>query len=54
MPSLAVKDLEQLQVAYPDYQMELVKGEIIIMSPSGLESDEVVAAIVAYLGMRIK
>ncbi|NEP77620.1 MAG: hypothetical protein F6K39_05200 [Okeania sp. SIO3B3] len=28
--------------------MELVSGEIIVMSPSGLESDEV-AAIVAYL-----
>lgn len=49
MPSLTVKDLDQLQAQYPDYQMELVDGEIIIMSPSGLESDEVAAAIVAEL-----
>jgi Uma2 family endonuclease len=49
MPSLTVKDLENLQAEYPDYQLELVGGEIIVMSPSGLESDEVAAAIVAYL-----
>ena len=49
MPNLTVKDLEKLQVDYPDYQMELVGGEIIFMSPSGLESDEVAAEIVAQL-----
>jgi Uma2 family endonuclease len=49
MPSLTVKDLENLQAEHPDYQMELVGGEIIVMSPSGLESDEVVAAIVTQL-----
>ena len=49
MPSLTVKDLEKLQAEHPDYQMELVGGEIIVMSPSGLESDEVAAAIVAQL-----
>ena len=49
MPNLNLKDLEQLQVEHPDYQMELVGGEIIFMSPSGLESDEVAAAIVAQL-----
>jgi Uma2 family endonuclease len=49
MPSLTVKDLERLQTEHPDYQMELVGGEIIFMSPSGLESDEVAAAIVAQL-----
>jgi Uma2 family endonuclease len=54
MPSLMLKDLEKLQAEHPDYQMELVKGEIIIMSPSGLESDEVVAAIVAYLWNWVK
>ncbi|NER04478.1 MAG: Uma2 family endonuclease [Okeania sp. SIO3C4] len=48
MSNLTVKDLEKLQVDYGDYRMELVSGEIIVMSPSGLESDEV-AAIVAYL-----
>ncbi|MEB3277481.1 MAG: Uma2 family endonuclease [Lyngbya sp.] len=49
MSGLTVKDLEHLQSQHPDYQMELVGGEIIIMSPSGLESDEVAAAIVAQL-----
>ena len=54
MPNLMLKDLEKLQAEHPDYQMELVKGEIIIMSPSGLESDEVAAAIVAYLWNWVK
>lgn len=49
MSGLTVKDLEYLQDKHPDYQMELVGGEIIIMSPSGLESDEVAALIVAQL-----
>ncbi|GGA55351.1 Uma2 family endonuclease [Okeania sp. KiyG1] len=49
MSNLTVKDLEKLQVDYPDYRMELVSGEIIVMSPSGLESDEVAAEIVAQL-----
>ncbi len=49
MPSLAIKDLEKLQVEHPDYQMELVDGEIIVMSPSGLESEEVGIEIAAQL-----
>ena len=49
MSNLTVKDLEKLQIDYPDYQMELVGGEIIVMSHSGLESDEIAASIVAYL-----
>jgi Uma2 family endonuclease len=49
MSGLTIKDLEQLQAQNPDYRMELVSGEIIVMSPSGLESDEVVAAIIAQL-----
>jgi Uma2 family endonuclease len=39
--SLTVKDLEKMQQQLPDYQMELVDGEIIVMSPSGYESEEV-------------
>jgi Uma2 family endonuclease len=54
MSALTVKDLEQLQRQNPDYQMELVGGEIIIMSPSGLESDEVAAAIIAQLSNWIR
>ena len=49
MSFLTVKDLNNLQVDYPELKMELVSGEIIVMSPSGLESDEVAAAIVAQL-----
>jgi Uma2 family endonuclease len=49
MTGLTIKDLEKLQAEYPDYRMELVGGEIIVMSPSGLESDEVAAAIIAQL-----
>ncbi len=49
MSGLTVKDLEKLQAEHPDYRMELVGGEIIFMSPSGLESDEIAAEIVAQL-----
>ncbi|MBR8829132.1 MAG: Uma2 family endonuclease [Gomphosphaeria aponina SAG 52.96 = DSM 107014] len=49
MPSLTIQDLEQLQAEHPDYRMELVAGEVIVMSPSGLESDEVAAFIIAQL-----
>lgn len=39
---LTVKDLEQVQGQVgDDYRIELVDGEIMIMSPSGYESDEV-------------
>ncbi|MCG5057798.1 MAG: Uma2 family endonuclease [Limnoraphis sp. WC205] len=54
MSGLTVKDLEHLQSQHPDYKMELVGGEIIIMSPSGLESDEVAAEIVAQLRNWVK
>lgn len=54
MSGLTIKDLETLQAQNPDYQMELVGGEIIVMSPSGLESDEVAAEIVAQLRNWVK
>jgi Uma2 family endonuclease len=47
--SLTLQDLEEIQQQYPDYRLELVKGNIIVMSPSGYESDEVAAAMVAQL-----
>lgn len=49
MAGLTRKDLEKLQQHNPDYPMELVGGEIIVMSPSGLESDEIAAEIIAQL-----
>ncbi len=47
--SLTVEDLEKMQQQYPDYRLELVKGNIIVMSPSGYESDEVAAEMIAQL-----
>jgi Uma2 family endonuclease len=48
--SLTVRDLEKMQQQHPDYQMELINGEVVVMSPCGLESDEVAAEIVRLLG----
>ncbi|MBR8840028.1 MAG: Uma2 family endonuclease [Stigonema ocellatum SAG 48.90 = DSM 106950] len=48
--SLTVKDLEKMQADYPEYRMELVDGSIIIMSPSGYESEEVGTEFARLLG----
>ena len=48
--TLTAKDLEVFQRQHPDHRLELVDGEIIVMSPSGLESDEVAAEIIRQLG----
>ncbi len=48
--SLTVEDLENLQAKLGnDYRLELVDGEIIVMSPSGYESDEVATRMAAKL-----
>nr|WP_242025748.1 Uma2 family endonuclease [Leptolyngbya sp. FACHB-36] len=47
--SLTTKDLERLQAHSPDYQMELVNGEIIVMSPPGYESEEVATRMAGKL-----
>jgi Uma2 family endonuclease len=52
--SLTLEDLEKMQQQYPDYRMELVKGNIIVMSPSGYESDEVAATMVSELHNWVK
>ena len=49
LPALTVEDLGRLHAAFPDFRMELVNGEIRIMSPSGGESGAVSAKIVARL-----
>ncbi|MGF1521951.1 MAG: Uma2 family endonuclease [Leptolyngbyaceae cyanobacterium] len=47
---LAQTDLEKFQAQHPDHCLELVDGKVIIMSPSGYESDEVAAETVRLLG----
>ena len=54
MSSLTIKDLEKLQAEHPDYRMELVEGNIIVMSPSGYESDEVAFEFGAQLRNWVK
>jgi Uma2 family endonuclease len=47
--NLTVEDLQRFQKQHPDYRLELVDGAIIVTSPSGFESDETAAAIIAQL-----
>lgn len=51
---LTAKDLEQVQATLPDYPMELVNGEVIVMSPSGYESDETAMSFGAQLWSWVK
>src|SRR5205085_6248059 len=39
--SISLQDVEKLQALYPDYQIELREGKIIIMSPSDSVSGEI-------------
>ena len=48
--ALTIQDLQQLQRDRPDLRMELVNGEIRIMSPSGYESEEVSTRLTIRLG----
>lgn len=47
---LGVRDLEQLQAAFPDRRMELVGGKVIVMSPSDHRSGIVAARFAIRLG----
>jgi len=46
---LTSADLETFQAQHPNHRLELVHGNLIIMSPSGYESDEVAAEVIAQL-----
>jgi Uma2 family endonuclease len=46
---LTAQDLEKIQAQLPDHRMELVDGEIIVMPPSGYESDEVASSFSGQL-----
>src|SRR5712692_3279861 len=48
--SISLHDVEKLQALYPDYQIELRQGKLIIMSPSDSASGEIGARISALLG----
>ena len=48
--SISLQDVEKLQALYPDYQIELREGKIIIMSPSDSASGEIGARFMTLLG----
>src|SRR5712692_6245583 len=48
--SISFHDVEKLQALYPDYQIELREGKIIIMSPSDSVSGEIGARFIRLLG----
>lgn len=45
-----ITDLEQLQTEHPEWQMELVDGSILILSPSDYVSEEIGAELIRLLG----
>jgi Uma2 family endonuclease len=45
-----IPDLEQLQAEYPEWQMELVDGKIVVMEPSDYESEEIGTELTRLLG----
>ena len=48
--SISFHDVEKLQALYPDHQIELREGKIIIMSPSDSVSGEIGARFIRLLG----
>ena len=48
--SISLHDIEKLQALYPDYQIELREGKIIIMGPSDSASGEIGARFSTLLG----
>ena len=52
--SLTISELEKLQAEHPDWQMELVEGNIIVMGPSDYESEEIGTEFAAQLRNWVK
>jgi Uma2 family endonuclease len=48
--SIGLHDVEKLQALYPDYQIELREGKLIIMSPSDSVSGEIGVRFTTLLG----
>lgn len=48
---LTIADLEQLQTEHPEWQMELVEGNIVIIGPSDYESEEIGGRLLTFLNM---
>ncbi|KAM3089826.1 hypothetical protein ACKFKG_32405 [Phormidesmis sp. 146-35] len=48
---LTIADLQAFQSQYPDYQLELVEGKIVVMSPSDFISEEIIARLVTFLNI---
>ena len=49
--AISFQDVERLQGLYPDYQIELREGKIIIMSQSDIVSSEIGARLIAQLSI---
>ncbi|MBW4561191.1 MAG: Uma2 family endonuclease [Mojavia pulchra JT2-VF2] len=49
--SFTITDLEQLQTEHPEWQMELVEGNIILMGPSDYESEEIGGRLITFLNI---
>ncbi|MGV0025468.1 Uma2 family endonuclease [Phormidesmis priestleyi] len=47
--TLTIADLQAFQSQHPDYQLELVEGKIIVMSPSDFISEEIIGRLVTFL-----
>ncbi|MBD6617420.1 Uma2 family endonuclease [Komarekiella sp. 'clone 1'] len=49
-----ITDLEQLQAEHPEWQMELVDGNILVIGPSDYVSEEIGAELIRLLGNYVR
>lgn len=47
---LTADDLAIFQAQHPNHRLELVRGKVVVMSPSSVEADEVAAEVARPLG----